>query len=393
MKVAVVHDDLMRRGGAEQVVLSIMKAFPEADLYTLCYQPELTYPEFKKYRIKTSVFQFIAKTEKRMKWLFFPFGIISMKLLAVKGYDVVIISNTFCGKYVLVDKKAKVFIYTYTPFRLAWDPTSYKEYNESKGLKKILFDAVIKCLRVIDKGEARKGHFHLGMTAETAERIKKAYDVPEVCIIPPPVKCENFYLNPSKEKNYYLLVSRLEFYKKVDLAIEAFNELRLPLIVVGNGSKKKELQAMAKKNIEFKSGLSSSQLADLYANCKAFVFPQHEDYGITPLESNASGRPVVAFAKGGVLETMIPYTGSKNYTSVFFEEQTVSSLIEAIKKLETIDINSEFIRSHSLKFDEPVFIQKLLKKINCEFETWNSSLKTSDCSSKSEKHSKINQTN
>lgn len=368
MKVAVVHDDLMRRGGAEQVVLSIMKAFPDADLYTLCYQANLTYPEFKKYRIKTSIFQSIAKTEKRMKWLFFPFGIISMKLLAVKGYDAVIISNTFCGKYVRIDRKAKVFIYTYTPFRLAWNPTSYKEYNQTRGLKRFLFDAVIRWLKIVDKKEAQKGHVHLGMTSETAERIKTAYDVSAVAIVPPPVKCENFNVNKSGDKKYYLLVSRLEFYKKVDLAIEAFNELGLPLKIVGNGSKKKELQAMAKDNIQFKSGLNSAELADLYANCKAFVFPQHEDYGITPLEANASGRPVIAFAKGGVLETMIPYNGSTEYTSIFFKEQNAKSLINAIERLEMLDVNSDFIRAHSFKFDEPVFINKLLEIINGEFE-------------------------
>jgi glycosyltransferase involved in cell wall biosynthesis len=377
MKIAVVHDDLMRRGGAEQVVLSIMKAFPEADLFTLCYQPELTYPEFKNYRIKTSVFQHIAKTERRMKWLFFPFGIISMKLLFLKGYDAVIISNTFCGKYVRVDKNAKVFIYTYTPFRLAWNPGSYKEYNESTGLKRLLFNAVIKCLRIIDKGEAQKGHFHFGMTSETADRIKKAYGVSNVSIVPPPVKCRNFYVNPHSEKNYYLLVSRLEFYKKVDLAIEAFNELGIPLVIVGNGSKKKELQAMAKANVQFKSGLNSSELADLYANCKAFVFPQHEDYGLTPLESNASGRPVIAYAKGGVLETMVPHTNSKNYTSVFFNEQTVESLIKAVNTLETLEVDSDFIRSHAMKFDEPVFINKLLGIIEDELQTTTESFNTS----------------
>jgi glycosyltransferase involved in cell wall biosynthesis len=377
MKVAVVHDDLMRRGGAEQVVLSMMKAFPEADLYTLCYQPELTYPEFKNYRIKTSVFQYIAKTERRMKWLFFPFGIISMKLLSLKGYDAVIVSNTFCGKYIRVDKSAKVFIYTYTPFRLAWNPGSYKEYNESTGLKRLLFDTVIRCLRIIDKREAQKGDFHLGMTYETAERIKKAYGISNVSIVPPPVKCRNFYVNAQSEKNYYLLVSRLEFYKKVDLAIEAFNKLGIPLIIVGNGSKKKELQAMAKANIQFKSGLNSSELADLYANCKAFVFPQHEDYGLTPLESNASGRPVIAYAEGGVLETMVPYTENKNYTSVFFQEQTVESLIKAVNWLETLQIDSDFIRSHALKFDEPVFISKLFGIIKDELQTTTGSSNTS----------------
>jgi glycosyltransferase involved in cell wall biosynthesis len=377
MRVAVVHDDLMRRGGAEQVVLSIMKAFPDADLYTLCYQPELTYPEFKKYRIKTSVFQFIAKTEKRMKWLFFPFGLICMKLLSVKGYDAVIISNTFCGKYVRVDKKATVFIYTYTPFRLAWNPTSYKEYNESSGVKRFLFDAVIKCLKIIDKKEAKKGHFHLGMTSETIERIKTAYEVNNVSILPPPAKCENFYVESSDEKKYYLIVSRLEFYKKVDLAIETFNELGLPLIIVGNGSKKKELQQMAKENIQFKSGLNSSELANLYANCKAFVFPQHEDFGITPLEANASGRPVIAYAKGGVLETMVPYCGSKKFTSIFFQEQSVESMIKAINTLEKLEVDSDFVRSHSLKFGEPVFIEKLLEMVQNGVLLRNKSFKTS----------------
>jgi glycosyltransferase involved in cell wall biosynthesis len=366
MKIAVVHDDLMRRGGAEQVVLSIMKAFPGADLFTLCFQPHLTYPEFKNYRIKTSLFQYIAKTEKRMKWLFFPLGIICMKLLKLKGYDIVIISNTFCGKYVSIEPSSKIFIYTYTPFRLAWNPASYKEYNESRGLYKSFFNLVIKCLRYVDKREATKGHFHVGMTEETAKRITDAYGASDVTIIHPPVKIANFYVNESSPKDYYLLVSRLEFYKKVDLAIETFNELGFPLIIVGNGSKRQELVSMSNGNISFKSGLSSAELADLYANCKALIFPQYEDYGITPLEANASGRPVIAYAKGGILETMIPYNGAnKNqYTSVFFYLQDKKALIKAIEKFETLEVNSKFIRSHALKFDESVFINKLVNYVN-----------------------------
>ena len=360
MKVAIVHDDLMRRGGAEQVVLSIMRAYPEADLYTMCYQSVLTYPEFKQFKITTSLFQYIAKTEKRMKWLFFPLGIICMKLLSVKGYDVVIISSTFCAKYVSIDKNSKVFIYTYTPFRLAWNPSSYKEYNDSKGLYRIGLNLVIKCLRYIDRKEANKGDFHISMTNETAERVKAAYKISDVSIIHPAVKVRNFYINDNAGHEFYLIVSRLEFYKKVDLAIEAFNELGLPLIVVGNGSKKNELKGMAKENIQFKSGITAKELADLYSNCKAFIFPQHEDYGITPLEANASGRPVIAYAKGGVLETMIPYNGDDKFTSIFFEEQTKASLINAIKKFETLEIDSSFIYEHALKFDESIFVEQLL---------------------------------
>jgi glycosyltransferase involved in cell wall biosynthesis len=336
MRVAIVHDDLMRRGGAEQVVLSMLKAFPEADLYTMCYQPELTYPEFKQYPVKTSLFNYLIKTEKAMKKWFFPIGLICMKWMYVENYDVVIISNTYCAKYVSIDKKSKVFIYTYTPFRLAWNPSSYQEYLLSTGLKRFLFNRIISLLQMIDSGAAKKGTYFLSMTRETVERVKDA--------------------------NYFLIVSRLEFYKSVDLAIAAFNDLQEELIIVGNGSKKSELMAMANGNIKFMSGLSKEQLADLYAKCRAFIFPQHEDYGITPLEANASGRPVVAFGKGGVLETMVPYDGvSAKFTAIFFKEQKKENLIEAVNLFKTLEIDSHFIREHAKKFDESVF-EQLLKK-------------------------------
>ncbi|RYY08375.1 MAG: glycosyltransferase [Sphingobacteriaceae bacterium] len=349
----------MRRGGAEQVVLSMLKAFPTADLYTLCYDPENAYSEYKNYKVKTSAFQYIAKNANWMKMLFFPFGIWAMKAMDVKGYDVVLISTTFAAKYVNIDSQAKVFIYVYTPFRLAWNPTSYTQYNDSKGLKKLLFDWIIKYLKKADAKSAQKGDYFLGMTSETAERIREAYKVEEVTIIKPDVKCRNFYIS-DKPKNYYLLVSRLEFYKKVDLAIEAFNDLGLKLIVVGNGTKSEELKAIAKENIEFKKGLSAPELAELYANCKAFIFPQHEDYGITPLEANAAGRPVIAYGKGGVLDTMIPYTDdATKATALFFQEQKPEDLISAVLKFEQLSFDPAYIRKHAESFDEKVFISRI----------------------------------
>ena len=360
MTIAIVHDDLMRRGGAEQVVLSMLKAFPQADLYTMCYRPDLTYAEFKNYKITTSYFQPLARNEKFMKWLFFPFGLMAMKMLKLKEYDVVLISTTYCAKYIKIHPSSKVYIYTYTPFRLAWNPTSYKEYNKSTGLLRRMFNYVIKKLQVIDRNEAQKGNVFIAMTNETAQRIRDAYGIQNIHILYPPVKCYNFHINSSTEKKYFLLVSRLEFYKKVDLAIEAFNQLGLPLVIVGNGSKKKELMAMSNSNIEFKTGLSTVELANLYSNCKAFIFPQYEDYGITALEANASGRPVIAFGKGGVLETMINYNyHNEKATSIFFYEQNKQDLIKAILKLMQIKFDSQFIRSHALKFDEGIFIEKL----------------------------------
>lgn len=359
MRVAIIHDELMRRGGAEQVVLTMIKAFPDADIFTLAYNPDGTYSDYKQYKnkIHTSAFQIFAKNVGLMQKLYFPFGIMAMKALKVHGYDIVIISNTHCGKYVDLDSKALVFIYTYTPFRLAWNPTSYTQYNNSKGPFRWVFNQVVNCLKSIDSKAAKKGHYFMAMTDETAGRIRAAYKVDQLEIIKPDVKVRNFYVSENTG-DYYLLVSRLEYYKKVDLAIEAFNELGLKLIIVGNGTKATELKAMAKNNIEFRSGLSSDELADLYANCKAFIFPQYEDYGITPLEANASGRPVIAYGIGGVLATMIPYTGdAQKCTAVFFDEQTPESLIKAVNKAEELQFDKVFIRTHAEEFDEKVFIQ------------------------------------
>lgn len=369
MKIAIIHDDLMRRGGGEQVALCFHKAFPDAPLYTSVYQPELTYPEFKKVNIITSWYQKIVKNEKRMKWLFFPFGLLAMKQMKVEGYDVVLISTTYSGKYVKIAPNTLIITYCYTPFRLAWNPTSYTEYLNSKGIKRWIFDFVVKILRNVDRKSSEKIDLFLAMTEETKNRIKEAYSPKnEITIIPPPVNLSNYYISENIG-DYYLVVSRLEYYKKVDLVIDAFNEIGVKLIIVGNGSKKEELMKRAKGNITFMQGVDSVTLSKLYAECKAFIFPQHEDYGITPLEANAAGRPVIAYGAGGVLDTMIPYTGDASVASaLFFEKQEVNDLIKAVKKSETLNFNPAFIRSNAERFHEKIFIEKVQNYVREKFE-------------------------
>lgn len=371
MKVAIVHDELVRRGGAEQVVRCMHMAFPSADVYTMSYNRELTYPYYKNVNIHTSWMQNIAKDEKKLKRFFFPFGILAMKQLRIPNdVDLVLISTTHAGKYVKIPQTAIVITYCYTPFRLAWNPDSYAEYLGSSGLKRIAFNIVVGILKKIDKSASQRTDFFIAMTEETKERIQLAYNpIKPIEIIKPAVQCSNFYVKEGK-KEYYLIVSRLEYYKKVDLVVKAFNELGLPLIVVGNGSKKSELVAIAKSNVEFRQGLSSTDLADLYANCKAFIFPQHEDYGITPLEANASGSPVIAYRKGGVLDTMIPYSGdASKATALFFNDQTEKSLIEAVTKFESLKFDQAFIRNNAEKFDEPLFIAQLKKTVIDKWES------------------------
>lgn len=361
MKVAIVHDELVRRGGAEQVVLDMHKAYPEADIFTLCYNKDKTYEEFKSAKIFTSWFQYLGKSEKLIKILYFPFAILAMRMFNLKGYDVVLISTTHCGKFVRVDKKASVITYCHTPFRLAWRPFSYSIVNSSNMVIRNIFLFASRVLRVFDSMAAKASDFYLTNSKEVKTRIEDSYHPEQpVSIINPAAKLDNFYIS-DEEKDYHLVVSRLEDYKMVDLVVKAFNKTPdKKLVIVGTGSKEAELKALAGDNITFLKAQSAAQLAKLYANCKALIFPQHEDYGITPLEAAASGRPVIAFGKGGVTETMVPYNGdSRRCTSVFFDEQTVESLSAAIAKAELLQFSPGFIRNHANLFSASNFIAKL----------------------------------
>jgi len=362
MKVAIVQDELVRKGGAEQVVLSFQAAFPNAEIFTLSYNADKTYPEFRKSTIHTSWFGKFVKGDKNLKRFFFPFGVLAMRMLAVKGYDVVLLSTTHCAKYVQIDKKSLVLTYCHTPFRLVWRPDSYEQVKNAGAFKKIAYNCVINILRKIDEKSARRTDFFITNAREVVPRILAAYHPKNpVAVINPAVKCANFYV--SEPSDYYLLVSRFEPYKKVDLVIDAFNKLNdKKLIIVGTGSMEAELKKQAGRNISFLQGLDSEKLAKLYSGCKALVFPQHEDYGITPLEANASGRPVIAYGAGGVLETMIPYADDAvKATAIFFKEQTVESLIEAVQLSETLHFDTNFIRSNAERFDENVFKEELKK--------------------------------
>jgi glycosyltransferase involved in cell wall biosynthesis len=359
MKIAIVHDDLMRRGGAEQVARCFHYAFPDAPIFTLCYSPEDTYPDFKFCDVRTSWYQRLVKDEHQMKKLFFPFGVMAMKQLDVTDYEVVLISSTYCAKYVKVSPNAIVINYCHQPFRLAWFPESYTEYLYTRGLKRMVMRAMIVGLKRIDFQAAQRTDYFIANTAETSQKIKEKYGFKKhIPVLYPPVAADNFYVS-DKIQDYYLMVTRLEYYKRVDLAIKAFNQLGYKLIIVGRGTKEAELKSIANKNITFESGLSKSKLKELYAGCKALVFPQHEDFGITPLEANSSGRPVIAYGQGGVLNTMIPFTNDpEKSTAIFFEAQEQESLMQAVQTMEKIylNFNPEFIRQNALKFDEHNFI-------------------------------------
>ena len=371
MKIAIIHDELVRKGGAEQVVLSFHRAFPQAPIFTLSYNAKKTYPEFESCNIKTSWFGRFIKDEANLKRFFFPFAIWAMRSLDLKEYDVILQSTTHCSKYIRVKQGALVITYCHTPFRLVWRAETYEEVANAGRFKRKIYDWVIGNLRRVDKKSAKRTDWFLTNSREVVPRIIAAYDPAKpVTVINPPVKCNNFFV-ADKVEEYYLIVSRFEPYKKVDLVIEAFNKMpNRTLVIVGKGSMEKDLKQKAATNITFLHGLDVEQLAACYSNCKGFIFPQLEDYGITPLEANASGRPVIAYGQGGVLDTMIPVVNnnSKNATAVFFNKQTVDSLFAAVDLFETLEFDPIFIRQHAEQYDEVHFVDKIRKFVKDKFQ-------------------------
>ena len=370
MRVAIIQDELIRKGGSEQVLLSFHNAFPDAPIYTLSYNPETTYPELKECNIITSWFGRFIKDDKMMKRLFFPFGIIAMSQMHVTGYDVILQSTTHCSKYIKTDPDALVITYCHTPFRLVWRPESYEEVANASPLKQLAYRTVIDILKYIDRKSAERTDWFVTNAKKVVKRIVAAYNPRnEIAVINPSVKCKNFQVSENPG-DYYLVVSRFEPYKKVDLVVEAFNELpHKKLIIVGKGSMEHELKSMANDNITFMNGVSTEELNRLYSNCKALIFPQLEDYGITPLEANASGRPVIAYGHGGIKDTMIPYKGDDSRaTALFFEEQETEQLLAAIKAFEKLSFNPQFIRGHAETFDEKHFVRKIRNFVNSKYE-------------------------
>ena len=363
MKLAIIHDQLTCRGGGEQVALAFHKAFPNAPIYTLAYDSEATYPEFKDCNIKTSWFQKISNKEKIVKAFFFPLGLIAAHQLDVTDHDIVLISTTNCAKYVKIHENALVICYAHNPFRLAWYPHEYEQYKQATGIKRWIFDIVISVLQNIDKKSLQKVDFLATNSSIVKERLRSIYNNyrREIKVISPPVNLANFSTSKHKE-DYFLVVSRLESYKRVDLVIDTFNQTGLPLVIVGKGVLRDRLKKQAAKNIIFKSDLSKERLEEIYNRARALIFPQLEDYGITPLEANASGIPVIAFGEGGVLDTQIFLRDDiKCSTAIFFREQTISSLSEAITIFEAVEqeFDSIFIRKNAEKFSEGSFINQI----------------------------------
>lgn len=356
MKIALVHDALVNRGGAERVFQALCSMFPESKLYTSVYFPDKTYPFFKTRDITTSRLQRYVSSESQLKALF-PLANYLMGKLDVGDVDLILSSSTFSGKHIR-KKNARHICYCYTPFRLLWSEGAYSTQGGMGQISRFI-GPLLPPLRRWDYAAAQRVDQFIAMTEGTRKRILQHYNRDSI-VIPPPIDCSRYGLSNDSE-DYFLLVSRLEPYKKVDLVIDAFRKTGLHLKIVGAGSLRRSLMERNSPNIEFLGSVADEELIALYQKCRAVVFPQEEDYGLVPLEANACGKPVICYGRGGVETTMVPYTqnASSGASALFFPKQSVDSLVDALRTFEGISFNPESLVKNAKRFDLPQFCSKI----------------------------------
>jgi glycosyltransferase involved in cell wall biosynthesis len=360
MKVALVHDYLNQMGGAERVVLALHEIFPQAPIYTSIYDPKRVDTAFQNIDIRTSFMQKLPLVKKHHQ-PFLPFYPFAMERLDLRGYDLVLSSSSAFGKGVVTRPETMHICYCHTPMRWCWNYDEYVERERLGGISRSILPFFITGLRIWDQTSSMRVDHFIANSPVVADRIQKYYRRDSV-VIPPPVEASRFTFDATNQaENYFLIVSRFMPYKHIDLAIEACNRLQLPLVIIGSGRDENRLKSIAGPTIRFMGRLSDEAVLHYYAHCRAFILPGEEDFGITPLEAQASGRPVIAYAAGGALASIID-----RVTGTFFHKQTVESLVEVLESFDERSYDPQTIRNHALEFDKPRFHRRILQFIEAK---------------------------
>lgn len=350
LKIALVHYYLISVRGGERCFHTLAQTFPEADLYSVVYDPASQPAWLSQRRMTTSFLQKVPGSKRHFRQ-FFMFYPLAVEQFDLSQYDLVISSSAGFTHGVLTPPETLHVCYCYNTFRYAWN--WYHDFiQQSNSISRLILAPLLSNVRSWDEGASQRPDHIISISKVTQQRVRKYYRR-DSDIIHPPVELSRFTISP-EQKDYYLAFSELVPYKKMDVVVDAFNRMRKNLVVVGDGPQRAALEKMAGPTISLRGRVPDSDLNALYGQARALVFMPKEDFGIIPLEAMAAGRPVIAFGQGGVLETVID-----GKTGLFFDQQSPESLIDAVTRFESMDFNPEAIRAHARTFDVPVFQQRI----------------------------------
>jgi glycosyltransferase involved in cell wall biosynthesis len=351
MKIALVHDYLTQKGGAERVFELLCHRFPNADIFTSLYDPEQTI-ELGDRLVQTTILQNIPGATKYFR-LMAPFYYPVFRALDLQKYDLILSSSTSFAKAVRRREGAKHICFCHNITRFLWDTRTYlREYADFQRFYPFV-DKIFRAMRKVDKVYAQEPDLYIANSTTVAKRIQDTYGRQSI-VVNYPIDSEKFVFSDKKD-NYFLVSSRLLSYKRIDITIEAFNQLGMPLLITGEGPERQRLEAKALHNVQFLGHVADEQRSQLMANARCVIVSALEDYGLVPIEANVSGTPVIAYGSGGVLDTQIP-----GETGLFFNSQNADSLASVVQKFEEFSWDYKKIRDHALQnFSESVFFRQI----------------------------------
>jgi len=359
MKIALVHDMLVQEGGQERVLRALQEVFPQAPTFVLIYDKNKKQRFYADKDIRTTFLQKMPGVESKYQW-YLPLMSAAVESHDLREFDIVISSSSSFAKGVVCAPKTTHICYCHTPTRYLWsDAHGYVEDLPYPGLIKNILPLYLSYLRHWDWTAAQRVNYFLCNSKTVQNRIKEYY-VRDSQVVYPPVDMFKFYISHNLG-DYYLIGGRLVAYKRYDLAIQAFNKLNLPLKVFGVGPEYKRLRKLAKAKIEFLGEVSEGKKAELYAKCLAFIHPQEEDFGITSIEAMASGRPVIAYGRGGATETV-----QAGLSGEFLEDQSWENLANTIINFKPEKYNPQVIKQSVEKFNKERFkveIKEFVKRV------------------------------
>ena len=362
-KIAIVHDYFTQRGGAERVAEQLCAMLPEADVFSTVALPKMLPATLSSDQVRTSWMQSLPGIEKYHRYYFaiYPLGVRSLDLTE---YDIVITSSSGYAKGVRTRSDAFHICYCHTPMRWVWRYDDYAQRENFGGSARYVLPIVLKALRVWDCNAARQPDQFVANSRIVAERIESLYGRHSV-VIPPPIDVNRFHIT-SDQEDYFLVLSRLVAYKRIDIAIAACNLLGRNLKIIGDGPDRKRLEEMAGPTVEFVGRVADADIQQYVGKCRALLFPGEEDFGMVPLEVASAGRPTIAFRGGGATETIID-----GITGLFFDKPETASLVAALEEFPQHIWSPYLLRNHAMQFDIQVFrnqFLQLLKSIGINLE-------------------------